>query len=116
MALALCINLVIIQREFSELGTANPLRKPLWFNVGAVILVFLIAGLARKNLVRVGRILLPGVVVGLIWASIIRDMFEGLYLSYPQFPIASEVLEIILVVNFCFLGIAWLNKAAYQGN
>lgn len=116
IALALCINLVIIQREFSELGTANPLRKPLWFSAGAIILVFAVAVLARKNLLRVGRILLPGVVVGLIWASIIRTMFDGLYLAYPQFPLASEALEFLLVINFCFLGIAWLNKAAYGGH
>jgi len=116
IALALCINLVIIQKQFSELGSANPLRKPLWFSAGAIILVFAIAILAKKNLLRLGRILLPGVVVGLIWASIVSNMFEGVYLAYAKFPIASEVLEFLLVINFCFLGIAWLNRAAYDSD
>ena len=115
VAIGLCINLMIILRIFRELETANPLRKPLWFSAGAIILVFVVAVLARKNLLRLGRILLPGIVVGLIWASIMRDLFRGLYLEYPEFPLTSEVLEVLLVVNFCFLGIAWLNKAAYNG-
>jgi len=115
MALALCINLVIIQRQFSEFETANPLRKPLLFSAGSIILVFAIAILTRKNLLRVVRILLPGIVIGLIWTSIVRDLFQGIYLTYSEFPIAMEVLEFLLVLNFCFLGIAWLNKAAYDG-
>lgn len=115
IALALCVSLVIIQRQFSEFETANPMRKPLLFSAGAIILVFMLAVLARKNLLRLGRILLPGVIVGLIWASIIRNLFDGVYLACPKFPIASEVLEFLLVINFCFLGVAWLNKAAYDG-
>ncbi len=113
-AAALFIALVIIQREFSGFETDNPLRKPLWFSAGLIILIFVIAVLTRKNLLRLGRILLPGVVVGLIWAYIVRDIFEGVYLAYPKFPIASEVLELLLVINLCFLGIAWLNKASYS--
>lgn len=115
IALGLCINLVIILRFFSELETANPLRRPLWFSAGSIIFVFMIVILARKNLLLLGRILLPGVIVGFVWASIIRDLFNGLYLAYPEFPLASEVFEVLLVINFCFLGIAWLNKAASDG-
>jgi len=110
----LCVNLIVILKVFSGLEAANPLRKPLWFSVGTIIFVFLIAALARKNLLSLGIILLPGLIIGLIWASIFRDMFEWLYLKYPEFPLHSEVLELLLVINFCFLGIAWLNKAAYD--
>ncbi len=67
-----------------------------------------------KNLLSLGRILLPGLVIGLVWASILRDMFGWLYLKYPEFLLSTEVLEVLLVINFCFLGIAWLNKAAYD--
>ncbi len=115
MAVVLIIVLMIIQKEFSEFESGNPLRKPLWFSAGLIVLIFMMALLTRKNLLRLFRILLPGVVVGLIWAYILRDIFEGVYLSYPKFPISTEVLELLLVINFCFLGIAWLNKAAYSG-
>jgi hypothetical protein len=115
MALSLCVTLVIIQKEFGEIETKNPLRQPVLFSLGAVFVVLLIAFVARKNLLCWGRILLPGVAVGLVWASVVRDLFEGVYLVWPRFPLASEVLETVLVINFCFLGIAWLNKAAYDG-
>ena len=114
VALGLCVNLVVILKVFSGLEAANPLRKPLWFSMGTIIFMFLIAALARKNLLSLGRILLPGLIIGLIWASIFRDMFEWLYLKYPEFLLHSEVLELLLVINFCFLGIAWLNKATYD--
>lgn len=113
-AIALFIALVIIQKEFSGIETGNPLRKPFWFSAGFIILIVVLVILTRKNLLRLGWILLPGVVAGLIWAYILRDIFEGVYLAYPKFPIASEVLELLLVINFCFLGIAWLNKAAEE--
>jgi len=113
-ALGLCVNLVVILKVFSGLEAANPLRKPLWFSVGTIIFVFLIAALARKKLISIGIVLLPGLVIGLVWASILRDMFEGVYLKYPKFPLPTEVLELLLVINFCFLGISWLNKAAYD--
>ena len=115
VALGLCVNLIVILKVFSGLEAANPLRKPLWFSVGTIIFVFLIAALAKKNLLSLCIILLPGLIIGLIWASIFRDMFEWLYLKYPEFPLHSEVLELLLVINFCFLGISWLNKAAYDG-
>lgn len=114
VALGLCVNLVIILKVFSGLEAANPLRKPLWFSVGAIIFLFLIAALAGKNLLSLGRIFLPGLIIGLIWASLFRDMFGWLYLKYPEFPLHSEVLELFLVINFCFLGISWLHKAAYK--
>jgi len=114
VALGLCVNLIVILKVFSGLEAANPLRKPLWFSVGTIIFVFLIAALARKNLLSLCRILLPGLVIGLVWASILRDMFGWLYLKYPEFLLSTEVLEVLLVINFCFLGIAWLNKAAYD--
>jgi hypothetical protein len=114
ISLGLCLSLFTTLRIFSELKTANPLRKPLWFSAGSIIFTFMIVILARKNLFRLGRILLPGIVVGLVWASIIRDLSQGLYLAYPEFPLASEVIEVLLVLNFCYLGIAWLNKAAYD--
>ncbi len=114
VALGLCVNLVIILKVFSGLEAANPLRKPLWFSVGAIIILFLIAALAGKNLLSLGRIFLPGLIIGLIWASLFRDMFGWLYLKYPEFPLHSEVLELFLVINFCFLGISWLHKAAYK--
>lgn len=114
IAIILFIALVIIQKEFSSFETGNPLRKPLWFSAGFIVLIFVIVYFTRKNLLRLGRILLPGVVVGLIWAYIVRDIFEGVYLAFPKFPIASEALELLLVINFCFLGIAWLNKAAEE--
>ena len=114
VAIGLCVNLVVILKIFSGLETANPLRKPLWFSVGTIIFIFLIAALARKNLLSLGRIFLPGLIIGLIWASIFRDMFEWLYLKYPEFPLHSEVLELLLVINFCFLGISWLNNAAFK--
>lgn len=112
VALGLCVNLVVILKIFSGLEAANPLRKPLWFSVGTIISVFLIAALARKNLLSLGRILFPGLIIGLIWASIFRDMFGWLYLKFPDFPLHSEVLELFFVINFCFLGISWLYKAA----
>lgn len=115
IALALCVSLSVILKQFSELESPNPLRKPLWFHAGAVVLVLILAAFGRKNLFRLGRILLPGIILGLIWAFIVRDIFEGLYLAYPGFPLAPEVLEFLLVINFCFLGIAWLNKAACEG-
>lgn len=114
VALGLCVNLVIILKVFSGLEAANPLRKPLWFSVGAIIFLFLIAALAGKNLLSLGRIFLPGLIIGLIWASLFRDMFGWLYLKYPEFPLHSEVLELFFVINFCFLGISWLHKAAYK--
>lgn len=114
-AAALCLTLGVIQRQFGELESQNPLRKPLWFSAGAVILVCVVAILGRKNLLNLGRILLPGIMAGLIWAYVVRDVFEGMYLTYPQFPLAPEVLEFILVINFCFLGVAWLNKAGCDG-
>lgn len=115
MALALYASLVIILKQFGEFASPNPLRKPLWFHAGAIVLVLMLAVFGRKNLIRIGRILLPGIILGLIWAFIVRDIFEGLFIAYPQIPLASEVLEFLLVINFCFLGIAWLNKAAYDG-
>ena len=114
-ALALYVNIITIQREFRELETDNPLRKPLWFSAGAIILVLVIVVLKRKNLLQLGLILFPGVTAGLVWAYLVRNMFEAVYIAYPKFPIASEVLEVLLVLNFCFLGIAWLNKAACYG-
>lgn len=116
MALALLASLVIILKQFGEFGSPNPLRKPLWFHAGAVVLVLMLAVFGRRSLLRIGRILLPGIILGLIWAFIVRDICEGLFLVYPQFPLAPEVLEFLLVINFGFLGIAWLNKAAYDGN
>lgn len=115
IALALCVSLAVILKQFSELESPNLLRKPLWFHAGAVVLVLVLAAFGRKNLFRLGRILLPGVILGLIWAFIVRDIGEGLFLAYPQFPLAPEVLELLLVINFSFLGIAWLNKAACEG-
>lgn len=114
VALGFCINLVIILKFFSEIETANPLRKPLWFSVGAIIFVFVAAVFARRNLLRLGQILLPGLIAGLVWASIVRDLFIGFYLKYPEFPLSIEVLDVLLVVNFCLVGTAWLNKAAYD--
>ena len=114
IALALCASLVAILEQFSELASPNPLRKPLWFHAGAVVLVLALAVLGRKSLIRIGLILLPGIILGMIWAFIVRDVCEGLFLVYPQFPIAPEVVEFVLVINFCFLGIAWLNKAAHD--
>jgi hypothetical protein len=114
IALALCASLVAILEQFSELASPNPLRKPLWFHAGAVVLVLLLAAFARKSLIRIGLVLLPGIILGMFWAFIIRDVYEGLLFVYPQFPIASEVLEFVLIINFCFLGIAWLNKAAHD--
>lgn len=114
MALALCVSLAIILKQFAELESPNPLRKPLWFSGAAILFVFLLVIWARKNLLRLGLILLPGVIVGLIWASIVRDIWEGFYLAYPRFSLASESLEFLLVMNLCFLGVAWLNKAAYD--
>lgn len=114
VALGLCVNLVVILKVFSGLEAANPLRKPLWFSMGTIIFVFMVSALARKKLMTIGIILLPGLIIGLIWASIFRDMFGWLYLKYPEFPLHSEVLELLLVINFCFLGISWLNKAAYK--
>ena len=114
MTLALCVSLAVILKEFAELESPNPFRKPLWFSGAAILLVFLLVIWARKNLLRLGLILLPGIILGLIWASVIRDIWEGFYLAYPRFPLAPEALEFILVINFCFLGIAWLNKAAYD--
>lgn len=111
-ALALCVSLAVILREFAELESPNLLRKPLWFSAAAVVLVFLLVIWARKNLLRLGLILFPGIILGLIWASIVRDIWEGFYLASPRFPLAPESLEFILVINLCFLGIAWLNKAA----
>lgn len=115
VASALCVSLAIILKQFAEFETPNPLRKPLWFSVGAVLVVFLLVVLGRKNLLRLVRILLPGLIVGLVWASVVRDVWEGLYLAFPGFPLAPEVLEFLFVSNFCFLGIAWLNKAVYEG-
>lgn len=114
MALALCVSLAIILKQFAELESPNPLRKPLWFSGAAILLVFLLVIWARKNLLRLGLILIPGIILGLIWASIVRDIWEGLYLAYPRFPLASESLEFLLVMNLCFLGVAWLNKAVYD--
>lgn len=114
VALGLCVNLVVILKIFSGLEAANPLRKPLWFSVGTIISVFLIAALAGKNLLSLGRIFLPGLIIGLIWASLFRDMFGWLYLKFPEFPLHSEVLELFFVINFCFLGISWLYKAATE--
>jgi len=114
IALALCASLVVILEQFSELASPNPLRKPLWFHAGAVVLVLILAVLGRKSLIRIGLILIPGIILGMIWAFIVRDVCEGLFLVYPQFPIAPEVVEFVLVINFCFLGIAWLNKAAHD--
>ena len=111
-ATGLCINLMVILRAFSDFESANPLRKPLWFSVGAFILVFVVAALMRKNLSPLVRIVFPGIIVGLAWTSIVRDLFQGAYLSHPEFPVASEVFEALIVINFCYLGIAWLNKAA----
>ena len=111
MALGLCVNLVVIRSVFSEFDTANPLRKPFWFSAATILLIFLVAVLARKNLLRLGRILLPGIIVGLVWASVVQDLFAAIYLEYPKFPLSLEVLEVLLVINFCFLGLAWLNKA-----
>jgi uncharacterized membrane protein YuzA (DUF378 family) len=111
-AIGLCINLRVILRAFSDFESANPLRKPLWFSAGAFILVFVVAALMRKNLSPLVRIVFPGIIVGLAWASIIRDLFQGVYLSNPDFPVAPEVFEALIVINFCYLGIAWLNKAA----
>lgn len=112
MAVALVVSLLIIQKQFNELESRNPLRQPLWFSAGAVILVLLLAAISRRNLFRLARVLLPGIVVGLVWASVVRNIFEGVYLAYPQFPLATEVFEFLLVVNLCYLGLAWLNKAA----
>lgn len=111
VALGLCVNLLIILRIFNSPGTDNPLRKPLWFSLGIIIFVFMVLALARKKLMSIGIILLPGLIIGLIWASIFRDMFEWVYLKYPEFPLSSEVLEVLLIINFCYLGTAWLNKA-----
>ncbi len=115
IAAALWVSLALILKQFSELESPNPLRKPLWFHVGAIIFVLIVAVFSRKNLIRIGRVLIPGIILGLIWASIVRDIFEGLFLAYPQFSLAPEVLEFILVINFSFLGVALLNKAAYDG-
>lgn len=114
LAAALYISLVAIQREFSGFETTNPLRKPLWFSAAAIILVFLAVVAARKNLLWLVKVFIPGVVVGMVWASVVRDVFEGVYLAYPQFPLAQEVLELLLVLNFCYLGFAWLNRAAIE--
>lgn len=111
VALGLCVNLLIILRIFNSPGTDNPLRKPLWFSLGIIIFVFMVLALARKKLMSIGIILLPGLIIGLIWASIFRDMFGWVYLKYPEFPLSSEVLEVLLIINFCYLGTAWLNKA-----
>ncbi|UCC38823.1 MAG: hypothetical protein JSV96_13515, partial [Candidatus Aminicenantes bacterium] len=97
---------------FSEFESANPMRKPLWFSVGFFILVFVAAALMRKRLSSLVRIVFPGIIAGLAWTSIVRDLFQGVYMSQKEFPVSSEVLEALLVVNFCYLGIAWLNKAA----
>jgi len=115
IAIGLCLNLMIILRIFSEFETANPLRKPLWFSAGAIILILGAAALARKKFLCLFRVLLPGIVVGLVWTSVVRDLFQGIYLANPEFTIATEVLEAVFVINFCFLGTAWLNKAAYEG-
>jgi len=114
VALGLCVNLLIILRIFNSPGTDNPLRKPLWFSLGIIIFVFMISALARKKLMSIGIILLPGLIIGLIWASIFRDMFEWVYLKYPEFPLSSEVLEVLIIINFCYLGTAWLNKALHN--
>ena len=115
IAIGLCINLMIILRIFSEFETTNPLRKPLLFSAGAIILVLGAAALARKKFLSLFRVLLPGIVVGLVWTAVVRDLFQGIYLTNPEFPIATEVLEAVFVINFCFLGTAWLNKVAHEG-
>jgi len=115
MALALWTSLAVILKQFSELESPNPLRKPLWFHAGAVFFMLVLVIWRRKNLIMIGRILIPGLIMGMIWTLIVRDIFEGLFLAWPQFSLAPEVLEFILVINFSFLGIAWLNKAASDG-
>ncbi len=113
-AIGLCVNLYNILKVFRSLETDNPLRKPLWFSVGTIIFVFFISAFARKKLLSLGIILLPGMIVGLIWASIFRDMFGWLYLKYPEFPLHSEILELLLVINLCFLGTSWLYRAVFR--
>lgn len=62
LAAGLCLSLSVIQRQYASMQTSNPLRKPLWFAVGSVILIAAVVILARKNISRLGFILLPGVV------------------------------------------------------
>ncbi|MGB7297195.1 MAG: hypothetical protein WBC70_16560 [Candidatus Aminicenantales bacterium] len=115
-ALGLCINLMMTLKIFSGMQTDNPLRKPLWFSGGAVILVFLTAILARKNAAAVLTALIPGLISGLIAASLFRDMLEWVYLKYPEFPLSSDILEVLLILNFCYLGTAWLNKSLFSSH
>lgn len=110
-ALGLCINLMMILKIFSSMQTDNPLRKPLWFSVGAVILIFALTALAQRHTASILFVLIPGLITGLIWASIARDMLEWIYLKNPEFLLSSDVLELLLILNFSYLGTAWLNKA-----
>jgi len=114
LALGLCMNLFVILGFYRELETINPLRKPLWFSVGVIIFIFLIAVLSRKDSSSLVRIFFPGIICGLAWASILRDLFIGVFLKFPDFPLSSEVLEFLLVIHFCFLGLALLNRAEYN--
>ena len=114
MVAAIGLSLWTIQKEFSELESKNPLRQPVLFSVGAVLLVVILVLLNRKNLLRLARVFLPGAIVGLVWAFVVRDVFEGVYIAYSQFPLATEVLELLLVVNLGYLGVAWLNRASSE--
>lgn len=114
-ALGLCINLMMTFRIISSVQTDNPLRKPLWFSAGAVILIFAVAVFSRKNAAAVLTALIPGLIAGLIVASLFRDMLECVYLKYPEFPLSSDILEVLLILNFCYLGIAWLNHSLFNG-
>jgi len=110
-ALGLCINLMMIMKFFKSTQTDNPLRKPLWFSVGAIIVIFMAAAFIRKYEAVILSALIPGIITGLIWASVFRDMWEWVYLKHPEFPLSSDILEFLLILNFCYLGTAWLNKA-----
>lgn len=110
-SLGLCINLMMVLKMFSSMQAENPLRKPLWFSAGAVILILAAAAFARKKAALVLTVLIPGIITGLIWASIARDMLEWVYIKYPEFPVSSDILEVFLILNFCYLGTAWLHKS-----
>jgi uncharacterized protein YacL len=110
-ALGLCINLYMILKIFDTAQTSNPLRKPLWFSTAAVILLFALTALARKHAAPILFVLIPGLITGLIWASLVRDMIEWVYIKHPEFALSSDILELLLILNFCYLGTAWLNRA-----